>query len=219
MARGKLTPQEIEIRKTIHSNLVKLLNAKGISQVDLSNHTGIPKATINGYFKGTSSPNAGNLQKISDFFGVKKSSIDPRYRTKITNMNKVKEFRKIPVLGTIACGEPITAEENIEEYREDIADTLPTGNLFYLKANGSSMSPTIPDKSYVLIREQPTVEDGEIAAVLVNGDTEATLKRVKHQNDLVLLVPDNTQFTPYVVTEQNPARILGKALRFSAELE
>lgn len=71
----------------------------------------------------------------------------------------------------------------------------------------------------MLIREQPTVEDGEIAAVLVNGDTEATLKRVKHQNGLVLLVPDNTQFTPYVVTEQNPARILGKALRFSAELE
>ena len=71
----------------------------------------------------------------------------------------------------------------------------------------------------MLIREQPTVEDGEIAAVLVNGDTEATLKRVKHQNGLVLLVPDKTQFTPYVVTEQNPARILGKALRFSAELE
>ncbi|GMS49801.1 hypothetical protein NUITMVRE34_30820 [Enterococcus gallinarum] len=69
------------------------------------------------------------------------------------------------------------AEEYIEEYREEIDENLPTGEVFYLKTKGNSMVPTIPSDSYVLIRRQPVVEDGEIAAVIVNGDTEATLKR------------------------------------------
>ena len=80
------------------------------------------------------------------------------------------------------------------------------------------MVPTIPANSYVLIREQENVEDGEIAAVLVNGDTEATLKRVKRQGEIVLLVADNPSYTPYIVTEDNPARILGKAVKFSSDL-
>lgn len=107
---------------------------------------------------------------------------------------------EIPILDEIACGDPITAEENISGYREKVADMIPGGELFYLIVKGNSMSPTIPDKNYVLIRSQPTVEDGEIAAVLVNSDTEATLKRVKHQGDLVLLVPDNKSYGPYMVT-------------------
>lgn len=64
------------------------------------------------------------------------------------------------------------------------------------------MSPTIPDNAsyYVLIRQRHSVEDGEIAVVLVNGDTEATLKRVKRQGEIVLLVADNPNYTPYIVT-------------------
>ena len=133
-------------------------------------------------------------------------------------MVRVSQLISIPVLGDIACGDPITAEENIQGYRDEVADTLPTGNLFYLHCKGDSMAPTIPNGAYVLIRQQPDVEDGEIAAVLVNGDTEATLKRVKRQGDLVMLMPDNQSYTPYVVTPDNPARILGKALKMSADL-
>src|SRR5699024_9774850 len=126
--------------------------------------------------------------------------------------------KKIPVLGAIACGDPITAEENIEEYRETVADMLPSGNLFYLKAKGESMSPTIPNGAYVLIREQPDVEDGEIAAVLVNGDTEATLKRVRRQHNVSMLLPDNSEFEPIVLSEDYPGRIIGKAIKFTTDL-
>lgn len=125
---------------------------------------------------------------------------------------------KIPVLGTIACGEPLLAEENIEEYREEVADRLPKGDLFYLQANGDSMEPTIPNHSYVLIRQQPTVEDGEIAAVLVNGDTEATLKRIKRQGDSMMLVADNAKYPPTLVDADNPARIIGKAVKVETQL-
>ena len=135
-----------------------------------------------------------------------------------TNVIPYGKTVNIPVLGEIACGNPIIAEQNIESYREELVDMLPNGNLFYLRAKGDSMVPTIPANSYVLIREQPGVEENEIAAVLVNGDSEATLKRVKHQGDLVMLIADNPNHPPYIVTEDNPARILGKAIKFSADL-
>lgn len=218
MARGELTPQEIENRKKISANINKLIKEKNVSQVDIHNHTKIPKSTLTGYVKGTSTPNPGNVQKLADFFNVKKSEIDPRFKPMPNNVVPILSFVKIPILGDIACGDPITAEENIQGYRDEAADTLPTGNLFYLHCKGDSMAPTIPNGAYVLIRQQPDVEDGEIAAVLVNGDTEATLKRVKRQGSLVMLMPDNQSYDPYVVTPDNPARILGKALKMSADL-
>ncbi|MFC0232707.1 LexA family transcriptional regulator [Vagococcus entomophilus] len=222
MARGELTPQEIENRKIISENLKKLLLEKKSTQVDIHRITKIPKSTLTGYFKGTSTPNPGNIQKLANYFNVPKSVIDPRFRQKdeeiFSKMRKAIKTVSIPVLGTITCGNPITAEQNISEYREELEDLLPSGNVFYLKTSGDSMTPTIPEDSYVLIREQPEVEDGEIAAVLLNGDTEATLKRVKHQGNLILLVPDNPKYSPYVINEENPARIIGKAVKVSFDL-
>lgn len=218
MARAELTPQELKNRNIISSRINKLINEKKISQAEISRRTGIPRSTLTGYVKATSTPNAGNIQKLSDLFGVSKSDIDPRFSEKPSNVVEVKEFIKIPILGEIACGDPITAEQNVVGYRLEASDSLPVGNIFYLKTKGDSMSPTIPQNSYVMIREQGNVEDGEIAAVLVNGDEEATLKRVKHQGNLVLLIADNPSYDPYIVTEENPARILGKAIKFSMDL-
>lgn len=80
------------------------------------------------------------------------------------------------------------------------------------------MEPKIPNGSDVLIRMQDDVEDGEIAAVLVNGDMEATLKRVKKQGDIIMLVAENNAYAPYIITKDNPARILGKAVGVSFDL-
>ncbi|ALF50621.1 MULTISPECIES: LexA family protein [Enterococcus] len=218
MARGELTPQEIENRKKISANINKLIKEKNVSQVDIHNHTKIPKSTLTGYVKGTSTPNPGNVQKLADFFNVKKSEIDPRFKPIPNNVIPILSSVKIPVLGEIACGEPILAEENIDGYIEEFADKLPSGELFYLKTKGDSMMPTIPENSYVMIRKQPDVEEGEIAAVVINGDNEATLKRVKRQNGLTMLIPDNTDYKPYIITESNPATILGKAVKVSFNL-
>lgn len=84
------------------------------------------------------------------------------------------------------------------------------------------MEPTIPDGSIVIVREQPEVEDGEIAAVQMHSDgtdtDEATLKRVKHANGEVLLMPDNQDYTPIVVNKNSHARIIGKAIRIEINL-
>ena len=220
MARNKLSPLDKEIRQTISDNLKGLIKSRGMTQADLSEKADIKYSTLSGYFTQNSTPNAGAVEKLADALGVMKSDIDPRYSSlEATNLKQVPtKTKKVPILGTIACGDPITAEENIEEYRDTVADLLPSGNLFYLKAKGESMSPTIPNGAYVLIREQPDVEDGEIAAVLVNGDTEATLKRVRRQHNVSMLLPDNSEFEPIVLSEDYPGRIIGKAIKFTTDL-
>lgn len=218
MARGELTPQEKMNREKISFNINKLIEEKNVTQVDIHNHTGIPRSTLTGYVKGTSTPNPGNIQKLADYFGVSKSSIDPRFRTKIPNLKQVIESIKIPVLGVITCGDPILAEQNIVDYREEIVENVPSGELFYLQTKGNSMTPTIPENSFVLIRKQSYVENNEIAAVLLNDDTEATLKRVRYQGSNIILMPENQEYTPIIVNQENPAKIIGKAVKVSIDL-
>lgn len=217
MARGKLTPYDEQTKKVISARITSLLDRSNTTQRELSKATKIPGSTLTGYVKGYTLPSAGNVQKIADYFNVLKSEIDPRFKPVNVHLPPTKT-KKVPILGTIACGDPITADENIEGYRETIADLLPSGTVFYLKAKGQSMEPTIPNGSHVLIREQPTVEDGEIAAVLVDNDSEATLKRIKHQGDIVMLMPDNHEYDPIILSDDYTGRIIGKAIRFVADL-
>ncbi|WP_270367697.1 LexA family protein [Limosilactobacillus fermentum] len=216
MPRNKLSPLDIKVREDISNNLKRL--AHGRTQQRISNETGIPVSTLSGYFAKRSTPNAGAVQKLADYFGVNKSDIDPRYGTSPQNLKPVNETIKIPLLGTIACGDPILADENIAGYLSEPTDFLPSGKLFYLRAKGQSMEPTIKDGSLVLIRQQPDVEDGEIAAILFMDDNEATLKRIKRAGPTVILMPDNREYEPIIASNSNPVRILGKAVRVTTNL-
>lgn len=198
--------------------LDKLKTEKNLSISEIARRTGMAKSAVSRYFNRT---REFPLNRVDDF--AKAFNVTPEYILDLepevpTNLIPITNTVKVPILGEIACGEPILAEENIVGYREEIAEFVPEGDIFFLTAKGDSMDPTIKDKSYVMIRNQPTVEDGEIAAVLVNGDTEATLKRVKHQGNIVMLMPDNPEYTPYIVTKDNPARIIGKALKVEYDL-
>lgn len=184
-----------------------------LSQKEVAHAIGVTKATVSKWEKG----DIANMKrdKISQLSKVLKVS-----PLSILGMEDVSSEKRvlIPILGVINCGNPILAEENIEGYQEEIEETLPSGNLFYLRTKGDSMMPTIQENSKVLIRQQPSVEDGEIAAVLVNGDTEATLKRIKHQNGIVMLLADNSKYAPIIITPETPAKILGKAVKVSFDL-
>ena len=130
------------------------------------------------------------------------------------NIIPMPEMRKIPLLGTIACGEPILAEENIGEYI-DIPKHIHAD--FALTCQGDSMiNARIFDGDIVYIKQQDTVESGEIAAVLI--DNEATLKRVRLFDDHIALEPENPMYKPLVYwgEEMNLVRILGKAVAFTS---
>lgn len=128
--------------------------------------------------------------------------------------------RKVPRLGKIACGEPILAEENYEDY-DDVPKDIKCD--FTLICDGDSMiNARIQDGDVVYFREQSQVENGEIAACLVDGEfeTKATLKRFYKYDDKIILQAENPKYQPfvYVNEEMNKVRIIGKAVGFTSRL-
>lgn len=203
------------MRQIFAKNLLDLMDEKNKKPVDVVRELKLNESTFRSWYSGEKYPRVDKQQMLADYFNVTRSRLT---EDQSNVLERVASLVKIPILGTITCGDPILAVENIEGFREEISELLPAGNLFYLKTKGDSMTPTIPVNSFVLIREQASVENGEIAAVLVNGDEEATLKRVKRQGDIIMLLADNPKFPPYIITADNPARIIGKALKFSMDL-
>ncbi|WP_320162802.1 XRE family transcriptional regulator [uncultured Trichococcus sp.] len=211
----------MELNKFIGTKIKKFRESRNMTQDELAELLDTTRQSISRYENGERKANQDLLFELASIFKVSLDDFFPvRNLYDQTNIIKVtpENMVAIPVIGTIACGDPILADENIIGYRYHLKDRLPKGQTFYLTAKGDSMEPKIPDGSDVLIRMQDDVEDGEIAAVLVNGDSEATLKRVKKQGDIVMLVAENTNYAPYIITEHNPARILGKAVGVSFDL-
>lgn len=125
--------------------------------------------------------------------------------------------KTVPLLGTIACGVPILAEENLDG-EVSLPDFIHAD--FALRCKGDSMvDARILDGDIVYIRKQPDVENGEIAAVLI--DDEATLKRVYKYPGQIVLQPANSKYAPMIYTGEsiNEMRILGKAVFFLSTVQ
>ena len=115
------------------------------------------------------------------------------------------KLKKIPILGTIACGNPILAEENYDGYFM-IDENLPYSD-FILRAKGDSMiDANIHEGDLVFFRKQNDVDNGTIAAVLI--DDEATLKRVNKSNDTLILQPCNTNYNPIIINKSDNKKVL-----------
>jgi repressor LexA len=123
--------------------------------------------------------------------------------------------RSVPLLGRIAAGTPIVAEEHVEDIYPMPADLVGDGNTFMLEVSGESMIEAgILSGDYVIVRQQPTARSGEIVAAMVPseyGDSaEATVKRIRHRGSAVFLEPANPMLEPY---EAPPGtEILGKVV-------
>ena len=134
----------------------------------------------------------------------------------ISNLVLMPKTKKVPLLGTIACGTPILATENIESYIDMDSDIHAD---FALLCKGDSMiNARIMDGDIVYIRKQSTVENREIAAVLIDDGTEseATLKRVYISPDKIRLSAENPAYEDMIFFEEdmNKVRIIGKAVAF-----
>lgn len=116
---------------------------------------------------------------------------------------------KLVRFGAISCGHGVLAEEDIEGY-EDIPESwVRGGDHFLLRAKGDSMvNARIDDGDLLLIRKQETFENGEIMAVLVDGD--AVLKRIYKTDGQIMLQSENTKYSPRFITDQSEIRLIGK---------
>ena len=195
--------------------LVKLRKQDNLTQVEAARRMGITRSALSMYETGQREPDFETLELIADFYNVDMNTlVGGAVPSLPDNILPMPGMGRVPLLGQIACGEPITAEENIEEY-VDIPEHIKAD--FALRCRGDSMiNARIFDGDIVYIRQQPDVANGEIAAVLVG--TEATLKRVYHYADRLELRPENPTFPvlSYEGDELSDVRILGKAVAFTS---
>lgn len=196
-----------------------LRKKQGMSINELARETGLAKSSLSRYFNKTRGFPVNKVNVFAKALHVKPEDILGVAPTGLKTIDELGMHPvKIPIIGTIACGSPILADQNIIGYTTELFDGQPEGALFALKCQGDSMEPKIPDKATVIVRVQPTVEDDEIAAVLVDDNEEATLKRIKHIGNQVMLMPENTKYDPIILNKENPGRILGKVIKVSYDL-
>ena len=208
----------------ILARILRAIDDGGFKQSELADHLGLHRNNITDWKSGKSKSYTKHLPQIAEFLGV---SIDylvgntenptPGSTINISdiwNLEPLPKTKKIPLLGDIACGDPILAEENLEGYIK-LDEGIKAD--FALRCRGDSMiNARILDGDIVYIRQQPTVENGQIAAVLIG--TEATLKRVYIKEDAIILQPENPAYEPMIFTKDTAAeiRILGKAVAFTS---
>lgn len=197
------------------NRLKQLRKEKGETMVQVARNLNMPYTTYVNYEKDVREPNSETLIALANYFNCSVDYLicnDNFDITSISNLLPFPEMKKVPLLGTIACGEPILAEENIEAYVNMPKDIK---GAFALRCKGDSMiNARIFDGDIVFIRQQPDVENGEIAAVLI-GD-EATLKRVYKYENRIELRPENPTYPiqNYENESLNEIRIIGKAVGF-----
>lgn len=209
------------------ANLKKLRESAGLSQEQLGELIGVSKSTIGMYEQGKRMPNTNTILKdIASYFGVTIDylvgfdQVENNIEDDLSRFGTRPIYRKkIPMLGKISCGEPIMCDEAYETFVDAGADINAD---FCVIAQGDSMiNARILNGDIVFVRKQEMVENGEIAAVIVN-DNEVTLKRFFYYPELnqVVLQPENPSFRPMIYMNEELAhiRVLGKAVAFTSSV-
>lgn len=205
------------------NRLKELRTGKGLSQVEMAQKFCVSQGTYSLWENDKVKIDNESLSKLADFFGVSVDYLLGREEIHLPFYKQVKNTfpvarQRIRMLGKIACGTPIYADEDRESYV--VAGTEIDAD-FCLMANGDSMvNARILDGDIVFCREQNMVENGEIAAVII-GD-EATLKRVFYypEKKKLVLQAENPKYEPlvYVNEELDEIRIIGKAIAFQSDV-
>lgn len=200
---------------TMGDRIHQLRKEKGLTLEYVGKFVGVAKSTVRKWEKGDiESIRSDNIQRLADILGTTFEYLMDGVTENITyqNIEPMPDTKLVPIIGNIACGTPITAEENVDGYAE--VDRRVQAD-FALRCQGDSMiNARIFDGDLVFIRRQPDVDNGEIAAVAIDG--EATLKRVYKYPNRLELRPENPLFPvlQYEGTELENVRILGKAVAF-----
>lgn len=202
---------------SIAENIKRIRLEHGLSQAELGKIAGVSDKAVSTWELGIKVPRMGAVEKMATYFGIAKSVILDDVPAAPTTAKPIPpgfepmpKMVKVPLIGSIACGDPITAIQNREgeiDAPEDIRCD------FALRCRGDSMiGAGIHDGDAVYIRIQPEVENGEIAAVRIGE--EATLKRVYYGEGMLTLMPANMAYAPMIYTgpQLEDVHIEGKAV-------
>ena len=196
------------------------LNSQGYSQKEIANRLGVSPGVVSGWRSGRLLSWEKYVVQLATMLGISPFELidedvpKPAPDLPAPNLSLLPKTRKVPLLGSIACGEPILAVENIEDY-VSVPDNIDCQYTLICKGD-SMINARIFDGDIVYIRQQDDVDDGEIAAVLIGE--EATLKKVQKLPGKVVLQPCNPMYDSMVYEGDALAdlRIIGKAVAFTS---
>ena len=174
----------------------------------LAEKVGTSISTISQWESSTTVPTYDKIVYLSKIFDIPLSTL-------LDDEALIKNSVSIPVLGKVQAGVPCEAVQEVLDYEEIDRALAIKGQFFALKIRGMSMMPTIRPNDVVIVQKQETVENGQVAVVLVNSD-EATVKKVIRQENGILLVPFNSDFAPMFYSNEEietlPVTIIGRVI-------
>ena len=209
------------------NRLNKAIALRGIKPIELSEKTGIDKSKISSYMSGRYKAKQDGVYLLAQALNVNEIWLMgydvPMERQKVeSNVFPTTDIpEKVPVVGKISAGLPILATENIEGYEFAPSSQIKKGyTYFYLRVQGDSMNLKFNEGDIVLIQRQDTLENDEIGAILVDGN-DATVKKYKFENGLVILEPMSTN-PENTVQIYNPKKIniqiIGKVISYQGKI-
>ena len=199
---------------TVGDYIKDLRVSRGYSQEQLGKLVGVQRAAVQKWECGAvQNLKRETMKRLSEVFNVPASSF-------VDDEQPLSKGVLIPVLGYVRAGVPIEAVEEILDYEEISQEQARTGEFFALKIKGDSMEPKISEGDVVIVRKQSTVENGELAVVLVNGD-DATVKKFYRSNNGVKLVSTNPKYDPFFYTptevDSFPISVIGRVVELRAK--
>lgn len=197
-------------------NLKEYRKLKDLTQQELAKLTNLSRSYIAGLERNAYNPSLSTLQAIAQVLSVSVdvllgNDVDPN---KLANyLGPVIENKKIPIIGSVKCGPNGLAYEYLEGY-VFVDDSL-TGDVTAFVCKGDSMKDIgICDGDIAIVRRQCTIENGELAVVIINGE-EGTLKRVRYHDNVMILEAANPAYPPRIFSgkEMNVVKIFGKVIQ------
>lgn len=191
-------------------NIKKYRDLRNYSLQVLAEKVGLTKKTIQRYENGEHKIDMDRLRDLSVALGVTVNQLTEGAYTYLGTESDDNDNISLPIVGKISCGNGQLAYEYVEGYESTPRSWVNGGEYFYLRAKGNSMNGArIYEGDLLLIRKQEEVEDGEIAAILI--DDEAVLKKVYRQGDTLVLQSANTDYPPIICGGVNSnIRVIGK---------
>lgn len=199
-----------EQKEIFAENLNRLVNSRNLSQREIATRINVSPQTFNTWMQGKAIPRMGKIQLLADYFKIEKSDLIEK-KTNVTLSQGI----KIPVLGTVPAGIPISAVEDILDYEEIPQSWANQGQFFALKIKGDSMEPRMISGDVAIVKQQSDADSGDVVIALVNGN-EATCKKLEKTNNGIMLISTNTKYAPMFFSNEQinelPVVILGKVV-------
>lgn len=210
---------------TFCNRLKTAMRIRNIKAVELSNLTGIAKSSLSDYINGKYEAKQDGVFLLAKALNVNEAWLMGADVSMERNMDKMVlesiEAVSIPILGKISAGLPLMAEENKEGSAFAPANLIKPGyNYFYLRVVGDSMNLKFNEGDIILVQKQDSLENGDIGVIRVNG-FDATIKKYRFENNLVLLEPMSTNIehkTQIYNPKEIEIAIIGKAISYQGNI-